>query len=70
MATAAWTPAETVESRVICQEERIRVWVDHVLVIDVEDGWLVYANRAGLFSRSTTVAKFSDFYAQLLTEVA
>lgn len=70
IATAAWTPADTAEIRVICQQERIRVWVDRVLLIDVEDSWLVYANRAGLFSRSTAVAKFSDFYAQLLSEVA
>ena len=70
IATAAWTPADTAEIRVICQADRIRVWVDHVLVIDVEDGWLVYANRAGLFSRSTAVVQFSDFYAQLLSEVA
>jgi len=70
IATAAWTPADTAEIRVICQQERIRVWVDHVMLIDVEDGWLVYANRAGLFSRSTTVVKHKDFYAQLLSEVA
>ena len=70
IATAAWTPADTAEIRVICQSDRIRVWVDHVMLIDVEDGWLVYANRAGLYSRSTAVAKYSDFYAQLLSEVA
>ena len=70
IATAAWTPADTAEIRVICQQERIRVWVDRVLLIDAESPLYLAEQRAGMFSRSTTVVKFSDFYAQLLSEVA
>jgi hypothetical protein len=64
VATASWTPADTAEIRAIAQADRHRVWVDQKLVIDVQDPTLNTGTKAGLFSRSTTVVKFSDAYAE------
>lgn len=64
IATFAWTPADTAEIRVIAQGDRLRVWVNFVMVIDEEDATFNTATRAGLFSRSTTAVLFENFYAQ------
>lgn len=64
IATAAWTPADTAEIRVLAQASRLRVWVDFKLVIDETDATFNTATRAGLFSRSTTAVLFENFYAQ------
>lgn len=64
IATAAWTPSDTAELRVIAQSSRIRVWVDFILRIDTTDSSFSSSTKAGLFSRSTTVVNFANFYAQ------
>jgi hypothetical protein len=66
VATAAWTPSATAEVRMICQGERVRVWVDRVLRIDTTVSQHVTMDRAGLFSRGSTATRFDDFYAQAL----
>lgn len=60
----AWTPSDTAELRVIAQSSRIRVWVDFILRIDTTDSSFSSSTKAGLFSRSTTVVNFANFYAQ------
>ena len=64
LGTAAWTPADTAEIRVLAQSDRLRVEVDRVLKLDVTEADLADNARAGLFSRSTTVVLFKDFYAE------
>jgi hypothetical protein len=64
IATAAWSPADTAEIRAVCQDNRIRVWVDRKLAIDALDATHDGNERAGLFSRSTTAVPFKNFYAQ------
>jgi hypothetical protein len=66
VATAAWTPSATAEVRMICQGERVRVWVDRVLRIDATVSQYVTMDRAGLFARGSTATRFDDFYAQAL----
>jgi hypothetical protein len=66
VATAAWTPSATAEVRMICQGERVRVWVDRVLRIDTTVSQHVTMDRAGLFARGSTATRFDDFYAQAL----
>jgi hypothetical protein len=50
----------------ICQGERVRVWVDRVLRIDTTVSQLITLDRAGLFARGSTATRFDDFYAQAL----
>jgi len=69
IATAAWTPADTAEIRVIVQQDRIRVWLNHILLIDEIDSTYLTPVKAGLFSRSTTAVRYSAFLAQMLSEV-
>lgn len=64
IATAAWTRSDTAELRVIVQRYRIRVWVDFELVIDATSTLNLTGGSAGLFSRSTAVVTFDDFYAE------
>lgn len=64
LSSPAWTPTDTAELRVIAQGNRHRVWLDRKLVIDVTDAALNTNTRAGLFSRSTTVVDFDDYYGQ------
>lgn len=66
IATAAWSPADTAEIRVIAQWDRLRVWVDFKLAIDEVDSAHALGSHAGLFSRSTTAVLFGAFYAQSL----
>lgn len=66
IATAAWTAADTAELRVICQGSRLRVWVDRKLVIDATDSTFQDQVNAGLFSRSTAVVLYENFYAQAI----
>jgi hypothetical protein len=66
VATAAWAPSATAEVRMICQGERVRVWVDRVLRIDATVSQLITLDRAGLFARGSTATRFDDFYAQAL----
>lgn len=61
VAAVAWTPADTAELRLIVQGNRIRLWVDRVLVIDEEDSDLNTATKHGLTAQGTTTVDFTHF---------
>lgn len=67
ISSPAFTVGTAHELRVIVQGSRIRVWVDHALVIDIDDDAQNTGTRVGLFARTASgTTTFDDVYAAAL----
>lgn len=63
LAEPAWTPANG-EIRAIAQGNRIRVWFNRRLYIDVEDSAFASETDAGAYTKDSTSIRLDNWYGQ------
>lgn len=64
--SAAYTPADTAELRVIVQGDRHRFFVNERFVLEVSDSDLNDATKVGFYSANTTTVDFNNVYAEAI----
>lgn len=65
LSSPAYTVGTAAELRYIAQAERVRCYVDDLLLIDTEDAPVFAGTKAGLFARNASgTTKFNEYYAQ------
>lgn len=65
LASPAFTVGSSHEIRAMVQGDRLRVWVDFVQYIDVDDSALTTGTKCGLMARNASgTTTFENFYGQ------